>query len=224
MCGRYTLTRRDKFELAAELGVPPEQLDNYQPRFNIAPMQRAFVLRKKAGQRQVLEATWGLVNWWAKDNTLASKYINARAETADQRAAFREAFERRRCLVPADGFYEWTGPKSRRQPLWFHRPDGKLLFLAGLYEAWQAKPAERETTYTILTCASNRSIEPIHDRMPVILQGDAAEEWLDPDNHDLAGLKQVLVPAPDDLLAVQAASMRVNNARIDTPDLLDPST
>ena len=223
MCGRYTLTRRDQFELAVELGVPVEQLENYHARFNIAPLQRAFVLRKQDGAREALEARWGLVNRWAKDNSMASKCINARSETVEQRPAFRDAFQKRRCLVPADGFYEWTGPKGKRQPIWIHRPDGKLLYLAGLYEAWQAQPGEWETTYTILTCAPNKMMEPIHNRMPVILQGDALEEWINPEHREVADLKQVLVPAPDDLLVTQAASPRVNSGRIDDPDLLDPN-
>jgi putative SOS response-associated peptidase YedK len=221
MCGRYTLTRRDKLELAAELGVPPEQLGDYHPRFNIAPLQRAPIVRRHEGARQALEARWGLVNRWAKDDSQASKCINARAETVEQRPAFRDAFVKRRCLVPADGFYEWTGPPGRRQPLWFHRRDGRLLYFAGLYEAWQAKPGEWQDTYTILTCAANKFMEPIHNRMPVILVGDAVEEWINPDNRDPAALKPLLLPAPEDLLALKPASTRVNSAKYDGPDLLE---
>jgi putative SOS response-associated peptidase YedK len=117
MCGRFTMTRRDRSELAAMLGVPESGLGDYVPRFNIAPTQPYFILKTKYESREAIPATWGLVNSWAKDASRASMCINAKAETVDKLPSFREAFEKRRCVVPADGFYEWRGPKARREPL-----------------------------------------------------------------------------------------------------------
>ncbi len=169
MCGRFTMTRRDRTELAAMLGVPEYELGDYVPRFNIAPTQPNFVLKTKYESREAIPATWGLVNSWAKDASRAAMCINAKAETVDKLLSFREAFERRRCFVPADGFFEWRGPKARREPLWIHPVDGALLLFAGLFEAWQTQPGEWRTTYSIITTAANRTIAPIHNRMPVIL-------------------------------------------------------
>lgn len=129
MCGRYTLSRREAEELALELGVPADQLADYHPRYNIAPGQRQWIVRMEYEDRKALEARWGLINRWAKDRTTGYKQINARAETVHGRPAFRDAFKKRRCVVPADGFFEWTGPKTARQPLWFHRPDGRIVFV-----------------------------------------------------------------------------------------------
>ena len=167
MCGRFTMTRRDRSELAAMLGVPESELGDYVPRFNIAPTQPYFVLKTKYESREAIPAIWGLVNSWATDASRASMCINAKAETVDKIPSFREAFEKRRCVVPADGFYEWRGPKARREPLWIHPADDALLLFAGLFEAWQSQPGEWQTTFTIITTAANRTLEPIHNRMPV---------------------------------------------------------
>ena len=142
MCGRFTMTRRDRTELAAMLGVPESELGDYTPRFNIAPTQPYFVLKTRYESREAIPATWGLVNSWAKDASRASMCINAKAETVDKLPSFREAFEKRRCVVPADGFFEWRGPKARREPLWIHPADGALLLFAGLFEAWQPQPGD----------------------------------------------------------------------------------
>ena len=146
MCGRYTLTYRQAEELAFELGIPVQQLTEYEPHYNIAPNQRQWIVRTEFEDREALKARWGLINHWAKDKNQGFKQINARAETVHQRPAFRDAFKKRRCVVPADGFYEWQGPRGKRMPLWFHRPDDGLLFFAGLYESWQPEPDVWEPT------------------------------------------------------------------------------
>ena len=125
MCGRFTITRRDGNSLAAELGVPEGSFVDYRPRYNIAPTQPHFIVRIKYENREVLPATWGLVRSGSKDASMAAKCINARSETIETRPAFRDAFQKRRCVVPADGFFEWTGPKTARQPTWFHREDSQ---------------------------------------------------------------------------------------------------
>src|SRR2546428_12709020 len=148
MCGRFTLTYREAKLLAAELGVPLESLGVYRPRFNIAPTDPHWIVRTRYEDREVLPARWGLVNFWMTDRKQAFKNINARAETVQKLRSFREAFAQRWCVVPADGFFEWTGPKTARNPIWFHRPDGGLLLFAGLYELWKPSATEKERTFT----------------------------------------------------------------------------
>jgi putative SOS response-associated peptidase YedK len=220
MCGRFTITRRDGNALAAELGVASDSFVDYRPRYNVAPTQMHYVVRIKFENREVLPARWGLVNSWADNSAQASKNINARSETVDNRRAFREAFFERRCVVPADGFFEWTGPKTARQPTWFHRDDNNLLLFAGLYEAWQPSPHSWETTFTILTTDANSMLANYHDRMPVILADRDADDWMDPRAPDPLALKRLLIPAPSDLLVATPVSPDVNNVDNDSPDLL----
>jgi len=220
MCGRFTLTRRDGRELAAELGVPDDAFSDYRPRYNIAPMQRHFIVTTEFEDRKVVPARWGLVNRWAKDNSRASQCINAKAETVEARPSFRDAFRKRRCVVPADGFYEWAGPKGVRRPMWIHRADGKLILFAGLYEDWFPEKDRPETTFTIITCEPNAVTRPIHNRMPVILEERAADDWMNPGEADPLSLKRLLIPAADDLLLAQPASPLANSVRNDGPELL----
>jgi putative SOS response-associated peptidase YedK len=174
-------------------------------------------------EREILPAKWGLVNSWAKDAKRAAKQINARAETIASNAAFREAFTKRRCVVPADGFYEWIGAGSARQPIWFHRPDGKLILFAGLYESWPATPDNWQRTFTIITTTPNDMVAPIHDRMPVVLTGGAVDYWLDPREEDTESLRKLLAPAPEDLLTKQPVSQRVNSVKNDDAACLEPA-
>jgi len=206
--------------LAAELGVAADSFVDYRPRYNVAPTQMHYVVRVKFENREVLPARWGLVNTWAKDASTAAKNINARAETVESRRAFREAFIKRRCVVPADGFFEWTGPKTARQPTWFHREDNQLLLFAGLYESWRPKPDQWETTFTILTTDANAVTRQYHDRMPVILADRDADDWMDPRAPDPLALKKLLVPAPADLLISTPVSPDVNDVDNDSPELL----
>ena len=220
MCGRFTITRRDGNMLAAELGVASDSFVDYRPRYNVAPTQMHYVVRIKFENREVIPARWGLVNSWADNAAQASRNINARSETVETRRSFREAFFERRCVVPADGFFEWTGPKTARQPTWFHREDNNLILFAGLYEAWQPSPHQWETTFTILTTDANSVLRNYHDRMPVILADRDADDWMDPRAPEPLALKRLLVPAPADLLIATPVSPEVNNVDNDSPDLL----
>lgn len=220
MCGRFTLTRRDPRQLALELGVSADALADYCPRYNIAPTDPHWVLRVKYEDRELLPAMWGLVNSWAKDKKRAAAQINARAETLTSRPAFKEAFAKRRCVVPADGFFEWTSPKAARQPIWFHRPEGGLLLFAGLYESWQPKPGEWQRTFTIVTTDANEVVGPVHDRMPVILSDEDADAWMLA-TEDVKSLGKLLVPAPDPLLIATPVSPRANSAKNDDPSVLE---
>jgi len=223
VCGRFTITRRDGNSLAAELGVPADSFVDYRPRYNVAPTQNHFIVRIKYENREVIPATWGLVKSGSKDASMAARTINARSETVETRGAFRDAFREHRCVVPADGFFEWTGAKTARQPTWFHREDGGLILFAGLYEAWQKEQGVWQTTFTILTTSANRLLESYHDRMPVILADRDADDWMDPRAPDPHALKRLLVPAPADLLTATPVSPDVNNVDNDSPELLQPA-
>ena len=224
MCGRFGLTHEASRELAYLLGVDEADLSFHRPRYNIAPTQEHFVLISEYERRKVLRAKWGLVNTGAKDNSRAAQCINAMAETVEARPAFREAFRQRRCIVPADGFYEWRGAKQQRTPVWFHPQDGGLLFFAGLYEEWQPPNGSPETTFTILTCDPNAVTRPIHNRMPVILANTKTQEdWINPREPNPISLKRLLIPAPDNLLQVKPASSLVNSVKNDGPELLIPN-
>jgi len=214
------MTRGSGHEIAAELGVPDDAFAEYRPRYNVAPMQRYFVLITEFENRKVIPARWGLINRWAKDNSRASQCINAKAETIEARPTFSDAFKKRRCVVPADGFYEWTGAKGNRRPIWFHRADGELILFAGLYEDWFPEQDSPETTFTIITCAANAVIGEIHDRMPVILDERAAEDWMNPREAEPLALKRLLIPARDDALVARPASPLVNSVKNDGPELL----
>jgi putative SOS response-associated peptidase YedK len=225
MCGRFTLTYKDHERLEAELGVPAGQIDAkaYKPRYNIAPTDPHWIVRMRYEARQALPARWGLVNSWATDRKQAASKINARAETIARAAPFRDAFEKRRCVVPADGFFDWIGSKEARRPIWFHRPDGRLLLFAGLYESWQPEPGTWERTFTIVTTSPNAVVAPVHDRMPVILAEDAVDRWLDPAETDTALLQELLVPAPDGLFIATPVSPLANSVKNDEPAVLTPA-
>jgi putative SOS response-associated peptidase YedK len=163
------------------------------------------------------------VNRGANDNSRAAQCINAMSETVEVKPAFRDAFRQRRCLIPADGFYEWKGPKQARTPVWFHARDQGLLFFAGLYEEWRPHDGPSETTFTILTCHPNAVTRTIHNRMPVILpDAKTQEDWINPREPNPLSLKRLLVPAPDDLLLARPASSLVNSVKNDGPELLVP--
>ena len=162
-----------------------------------------------------------MVNSWASDNGRARQCINAKAERLEERRTFREAFLQRRGAVPADGFYEWRGPKTQREPVWIHPRDGGLLLFAGLYESWQARPGEWQRTFTIITTQANGLIRPIHGRMPVILDERTAEDWMNRNEAEPRRLKGLLVPAPEERLLITPASPLVNSVKNDGPELLD---
>lgn len=227
MCNRFTLTLADRDLLAKQLGVPVESIpeEDYRPRYNVAPTDWHWILRMRREDRELLPARWGLINSWAKDRRIGARQLNARAETIATKSAFRDAFERRRCAVPADGFFEWTGPRHARQPLWYHRPDGDLLLFAGLYESWRPPdaPADQqwERTFTIVTTEANGLIAPIHDRMPAILPDDLVDDWLFGEDRDTGALLTLLRRAPDSLLEATYVSPRVNSVRNDDPACLE---
>lgn len=230
MCGRFTLTRKDSRALASELGAAFEGADAplYRPRYNIAPTDQHWIVREKQERRQLLPAKWGLVNSWAHHPKGAARQINARSESALTRPAFHEAFEKRRCAVPADGFFEWIGTKEARRPIWFHAPDGGLMLFAGLYESWRDPKTEAwMRTFTILTTGANKTVEPVHDRMPVILPPEGIDTWLHRPVRTAEayaeGLRALLVPAAEGVLIATEVSRRVNAVSNDDEACLAPA-
>ena len=220
MCGRYTLAKNKEEieELVGDIvGEIPIPL-----RYNIAPSQPVLTVLNTNPPKLTL-TQWGLVPRWAKDPTLGSRMINARAETAAQKPAFRAPFRNQRCLILADGFYEWRKQPGRKtkQPWHIRLRSGKAFAFAGLWDKWDAADGTELTSSTILTTASNDLVSPIHPRMPVILPRAAHSCWLR--ENDLDALKGLLVPFPSEEMQAFPVTTRVNNARHDHPDCVEPA-
>ncbi len=231
MCGRFTLTTADYEHVAQALDADfdPEAAAAWRPRFNVAPTDRHPVLVRDDGRRRLALATWGLVA--PRDEGLPRPpiHINARAETLAGRGLFRGPLQRLRLGVVADGFYEWTGPRQARQPIRFHRGDGRpFVFAAVATRPRTAQGTVALPRFAIVTTAPNARVAAVHDRMPVILDDDDIDAWLSPPPDDaepdawLAGLTALLHTAPDDALVATPASPRVNDVRNDDPACLEP--
>jgi putative SOS response-associated peptidase YedK len=220
MCGRYLLT--SPVDALRQLFLF-EQRPNLMPRYNIAPTQDVPMVRltRAASGRELIMARWGLVPFWADDLKIGNRLINARRETVATLRPFREAYRRRRCLVPADGFYEWRKEGKARQPMLIRRRDQSPFAFAGLWERWQ-NPADGSVvrSCTIITCPANALVAPIHDRMPVILAPEDHARWLDPAATDARSL---LAPCPADWLEAFPVRPRVNDPRHDDPECVQPA-
>ena len=223
MCGRFTL-RTPAADLAEIFAV--DARPNLAARYNIAPGQDILVVRAGSGEgaaREFAMPRWGLVPHWAKDPARAARMINARAESLAEKPSFRDAYRRRRCLVAADGFYEWRkAPDGGKQPYHIRLTDGAPFAIAGLWESWSAPGAETLETCALITTEANRAVEPIHHRMPVILPPGAYQCWLDPRSSPDA-LGELLRPYADDDLTAHAVGLRVNSARHDDAACLEPA-
>jgi putative SOS response-associated peptidase YedK len=194
-------------------------------RYNLAPTQDALVLRRnpETGERSLDPIRWGLIPHWAKDPAIGNKLINARAESIPAKPSFRDAFRRRRCLVPADGFYEWRKDTKPKQPYLIHMKDGEPFAFAGLWENWRDPATETWVrTFTIITTDANEVAAPIHNRMPAILAPGDYGRWLGEEPADEAALTQLLRPYPADLMEAFPVSLAVNRVTNDTPDLFAP--
>jgi putative SOS response-associated peptidase YedK len=257
MCGRYASARK-RIELLEEFGVQADQVaEPLAPDYNVAPTKPVYAVLTRqpddrdrpgsgdgrqqtaagpAGQeqapaeRQLRIMRWGLVPFWAKDVKIGSRMINARAETVAEKPAFRRAFAQRRCLLPADGYYEWQqmagGPK---QPVYITRADGRPLAFAGLYELWRdgaVAPDDPDAwlwTTTIITTSAPDELGHIHDRMPMIIDPASWGDWLDPANHEIADLRSLLAPAAASTLTTYLVSTAVNSVRNNGPELITPA-
>ncbi len=221
MCGRFALaTEKHLLKMLFELDLRPDF--EFRPRFNIAPSQKVPVVRldAKKDKRELAELKWGLVPFWAKDASVGNRLINARAETVAEKPAFREAYQKRRLLVPASGFFEWKKTGKGKVPYYISAGENRLLALAGLWERWD-KEGEPLETFTILTTTPNALLADLHDRMPVILSPADYDRWLKPDTA-LERLQPLLQPYPQENLIVTAVSRLVNNPANEGPELLQP--
>jgi putative SOS response-associated peptidase YedK len=219
MCGRYTVVA-DGYELTEHLKARWRSARLAAPRFNIAPTQHAPVLLRDEDENVLDMYRWGLIPFWAKDPAIGNRMINARAETVREKPAFRSAFGRRRCLVPASGFFEWQKAGKSKVPHWIHPADGDLLTLAGLWERWAPEDAEPVYSYTILTTGANSFMQRLHERMPVIISPEERDVWLDPEAEAQA-LVELLRPAPEALLAAHPVSTLVNAPSNDMPECIE---
>ncbi len=220
MCGRYTL-RTPAGLLVSRFQLP--LFADLDPRFNIAPTQQVAAVRRASGggERELAWLQWGLVPSWAKDPAIGSRMINARGETVAEKPSFRSAFKSRRCLILADGYYEWQKTGGQKQPYFIHFPDERPFAMAGLFEQWRGGPdpldklggAPPLETCTIITTGANDLTRPIHDRMPVILDPADYDIWLDPANSDRRRLEPLLRPLDSDELVATPVSQYVNNPR-----------
>jgi putative SOS response-associated peptidase YedK len=218
MCGRYTLTRPAREAAAAfDAGEPPEM----EPRYNVAPTQSVLVVRAADAGRECALMRWGLVPHWS-DRRPGPPLINAMAETAASKPAFRTAFQKRRCLVPADGFYEWLAQGKKRHPYLFALSDGGLFAFAGLWDLWE-REGERPESVCILTTEANELVRPLHERMPVMLTRDAAGAWLDHGQGDPERLQGLLRPFPASMMTGRPVSTAVNNFRNEGPRCVEPA-
>ncbi|MCJ7673506.1 MAG: SOS response-associated peptidase [Acidimicrobiia bacterium] len=245
MCGRFVSTSSPT-ELAEQFVVDEIAVENGEPDYNVAPRANVMVVRERArGARGEVElrrvlsrVRWGLVPSWAKDPGIGDRLINARAETVAEKPAYRRAFAKRRCIVPADGFYEWkvVGPpktpkgRPQKQPMYIHRHDDEPMAFAGLWEVWKVPDGVDAAddgdgwmrSCAIVTTAANERLAPVHDRMPVVLPAEAWGAWLDPAEQDPQALLALLRPAPDEWFEVYPVSTRVNRAVNNDPGLLTP--
>ena len=221
MCGRFT-QQRPASELAEIFGAEP-LADELGARFNVAPTDEAYVVVQREDRRAITAYRWGLVPHWATDARAGSRMFNARAETITTSPAFREAFRRRRCLVPVDAFYEWKRDGTGRQPYLVGRPDGRPLVLAGLWAGWHDPVTEQvRRTFTIVTTTPNEALAGLHDRMPVIVADSDWERWLDPAPADTGELLGLIQPTDDVALQIDAVARYVNDVRRDGPELIEP--
>jgi putative SOS response-associated peptidase YedK len=242
MCGRYARAK-DKASLVEEFAIEDVPQEDLPADYNVAPTKQVYIVAERpadpehpAARRSLAVAKWGLVPSWAKDPKIGSRLINARAETAASKPAFRSAYAKRRCLVPADGFYEWyepedpAAPRTRsgkpiKQPFFIHAGDGGSLALAGLYEFWRDRGAAPDApwlmTVTVLTTTSSDAVGRIHDRMPMPLPESAWQDWLDP-AADRDAANAALAAHTAEALVAYPVSTAVNSVRNNGPHLLDP--
>ncbi len=221
MCGRFTLTEEaDALAAAFAADIDPVRAI-HRPRYNIAPTDQAPIVIAVPGGRRAGPMRWGLLPHWAKDPRAGARMINARSETVARRSAFRESFLARRCLVPADGFYEWEARASGKQPYWIHQRDRFLFGMAGIWSFWAPPGGDRIATFSILTRSAPPSIQWLHDRVPVILPEPAWDDWL-ARGTPASLLQEILGAADPPELQLHPVSRAVNRAGHDEPGCVEP--
>ena len=224
MCGRYALygpTSRLREQFGANIDELPPDLG---PRYNAAPMQMLPVIRQRpTGERVAHLLRWGLIPSWSKDESIATKLINARGETVAEKPSFRSAYKARRCIVPANGFYEWKAVPEGKQPYYIHPAHGELFGFAGLWERWTKPDDGALDTFVVITTEANDAMRQLHERMPVILQPADYEPWLAKDTAP-EFVRQLIDPCPNDALIMYPVSRAVSNVRNEGADLIMPES
>ncbi len=222
MCGRYTLARSQQ-ELSERFGVKQLFVDLI-PRYNIAPTQKAAVVVSTEAGRSLELFRWGLIPSWTQDLKLAKPLINARAETLAEKASFKTALKNRRCIVPADGFYEWRKEGTVKHPMFIHGTKNQVLGFAGIWDEWKDEDNDGKIlrSFSIVTTAANKFMSSVHDRMPVILAADAEDMWLNSDEKNTSKLISLLGQAPEGFLEMHEVSQEVNSVKIDSPTCIEP--
>lgn len=224
MCGRFTLIvsleeLMLRYELDSGHSVP-----YHRPQYNIAPTQMVLSIIHDGSRLRLGELKWGLVPSWAKDSSMGSRMINARSETLAQKPAYRLPFERKRCLIPADGFYEWQQTGSGKRPYRIKLKSSELFSMAGLYDIWVREDGSKLATCTVITTRPNSLMEPIHDRMPVILRPEDELRWVQRGAADTEELQQLLIPYSADEMEAYPVSSTVNSVKNDTPLCIEKSS
>jgi putative SOS response-associated peptidase YedK len=219
MCGRYAITSAPA-AIRALFGYPDQP--NFPPRYNVAPTQPVPIVRLAEGVRRFALVRWGLIPSWVKDPRAFSLIINARGESVIERPAFRHAMQRRRCLFPADGFYEWRREGSQKRPYYVRPRAGGPIAFAGLWETWMGPNGEEMETAAIVTTRANRTLSAIHDRMPVVIAPEAFDFWLDGRKVEPDTAAALIAPAPEALLEVYEVSPAVNRVANDSAELVEP--
>ena len=222
MCGRF-VGYRSLDELKGFFPIDKSACDAIS-NYNVAPSQEILAIAKYEGENWLVKFHWGLVPFWAKDIRIGNRLINARSESIAEKPSFRDAFKKRRCLIIADGFYEWKGEKGRKQPMFITSPDHKPFAFAGLWETWNKKD-DQDSIYkscTIITTQASESIRDIHHRMPVIIKPPSYEAWLDPGNQDLGELDRILKNEVVTELVSYPVSKQVNSTRHNDPSCIEP--
>ncbi len=221
MCGRYVLIA-DPNLIQQSLDWPVSSPVNFAPRYNIAPTQLAPVITNEH-PHELSFFRWGLIPSWAKEEAIGNKMINARADGIADKPSYRSAFKRRRCIVPASGFYEWQkGAGKTKTPMYIQVKDQDVFAIAGLWEVWHNANGDQIDTFTIITTDANAFMQPIHDRMPVILHKKDYEQWLDPKEVPASTLLPLLKPFDADQMTAYEVSRAVNTPSIDEPQLIEP--
>ncbi len=219
MCGRFEI--HSAIEIIAEIfGIADWDLE-YPPHYNIAPSQDILIVVND-GKRRLIKSRWGFVPSWSQDLDASYKMINARAETVASSKAFKSAFEKQRCLVVADGFYEWRKEGTTRKPFYVRLKSHKPFGFAGLYNVWISPDGEPLTMSTIITTGANQLVMPIHERMPVIASADEYDLWLDPRVQDSSVLPRLLNPYPSEEMELFPVTPKVNSFKFDSPESIEP--
>lgn len=219
MCGRFSQTHSAE-EIAAAFDLA--EIPQWQPHYNLAPTQMVPAIIASEHHRQFKPLRWGLIPSWAKDPSMGARLINARAETVSEKPSFRDAFKRRRCLIIADGFYEWRKEGTKKQPFYFRLETGEPFAFAGLWDRWQSPDGDRLETCTIITTDPNELTATVHDRMPVILPKALYDRWLDPTNQQIPALQAILRPYAKEEMVAYPVSTAVNRPANDNADCIAP--